>query len=122
MGWLRRILGVGLLVGTWWAGWRFVAENQQPVSVYYVAGRAAEVALWKAVLFSFGIGAGLVALFGLWNSARSGLVARRYRKLVDQLEAEVHQLRNLPLAPDPDVPASPATAVPRARSATGRDT
>ena len=89
MRWLRRILGVGLLVGTWWVGWRFVAENQQLVSVHYVAGRAAEVALWKAVLLSFGLGAGLVALFGLWNSARSGLVARRYRKLVGKLEAEV---------------------------------
>lgn len=115
------MLGLALLVATWWVGWRFVSENQQLVSVHYVLAQAPEVALWKVVLASFGCGAGLVALFTLWTSARSGLAARRYRKALGGLESEIHQLRNLPLAPDPDVPAGPASAVPRARRATGRD-
>jgi hypothetical protein len=121
MRWIRRLLGLSLLLGTWWVGWQFVTGNQQPVSVDYVVGHAPEVALWKVVLASFGCGAGLVALYTLWTSARSGLAARRYRKALGGLESEIHQLRNLPLAPDPDVPVSPAAAVPRARSATGRN-
>jgi hypothetical protein len=120
MRWLRRLLGIALLVGIWWVGWQFVAENQQPVSLHYVAGQSAEVALWKLVLGSFGLGAGLVALYTFWSSARSGLAARRYRKALGGLESEIHQLRNLPLAPEPDPPAEPAEGS-RARSATGRD-
>ena len=122
MRWTRRLLGLGLVVATWWVGWQFVAENQQPVSVHYVAGQAAEIALWKAILVSFGAGAGSVALFTLWNSARNGLAARRYRKALGGLESEIHQLRNLPLAPDPDAPADPTAVGTRARSSTGRDT
>ena len=66
-------LVLALLVGTWWVGWQFVDQNQQLVSVHYVAGQAAEVALWKAILASFGLGAALVAVFALWTSARSGM-------------------------------------------------
>lgn len=121
MRWIRRALGLALLVAVWWIGWQFVTENQQPVSLHYVLGRAPEVALWKVVLAAFGSGAGLVALYTLWTSARSGLAARRYRKALGGLESEIHQLRNLPLAPDTDGPAHPASEVPRARSATGRD-
>ncbi len=121
MRWVRRILVVSLLVGTWWVGWEFVTRNQQPVSVHYVVGEFAEASLWKVILGAFFSGAGLVVLFTLWSSARSGLVARRYRKALNGLESEIHQLRNLPLAPDPDEPAELAASVPRARSATGRN-
>jgi hypothetical protein len=121
MRWIRRILVVGLLVGTWWVGWEFVTRNQQLVSVHYVVGDTAEATLWKVVLGSFFAGAGIVILFTVWISARSGLVARRYRKALGRLESEIHQLRNLPLAPDPDEPAQLAPGVPRARSATGRN-
>ncbi len=108
MKWLRRLLGVGLLVGVWYFGWQFAANNEMPVNVHYVAGEIVGVALWKVLIFAFGSGAGLVALYHVFTSARNGLTSRRYRKTIGGLEAEVHQLRNLPLAPEAD--AKPVAA------------
>jgi hypothetical protein len=102
MQWLRRLLVVGLLVGVWYFGWQFAAKNQMPVNVHYVAGELLGIALWKVLLVAFSSGAGLVALYHMFTSARNGLTSRRYRKTIGGLEAEVHQLRNLPLAPESD--------------------
>ena len=63
----------------------------------YLAGEFSDIALWMVVLVSFCLGAGSVAFFTLVERARTGLLTRRYRKTVAGLEAEVHQLRNLPL-------------------------
>ncbi len=122
MRWVRRGLVLALLVAVMIAGWRFAAENQQPVSVHYVAGEFSELALWQVMLAAFSAGAGLVGVFAVFWSAKNSLAARRYRKALGGLEAEIHQLRNLPLAPEPDVPGDLAAAdPPRAGGALGRD-
>ena len=100
MRWLRRLLLLAVIVGTMVAGWRFASENQEPVSVNYVVGELVAVPLWQVLLVAFGSGAGIVALFSLLASARNGLARRRYRKEIGGLEAEIHQLRNLPLDPE----------------------
>jgi uncharacterized integral membrane protein len=102
--WVRRILLIGagllLLIG----GWLFAAQNGEPVRVNYVLGEFAELALWKALIASFFVGAACVGAFSLFFALRHGLIVRRYRKALGGLESEIHQLRNLPLAPDPDPP------------------
>ena len=60
------------------------------------------------------------SLFLVFSSAKNGLVNRRYRKAIGGLEAEVHQLRNLPLAPDSEARGSPAGG-PQAEGAFGQD-
>ena len=120
MRWVRRVLVLALLVGSMIGGWRFAAENQEPVRVHYVAGEFAEFELWKVILGSFGAGAALVGLFAMFSSAKNGLISRRYRKAIGGLEAEIHQLRNLPLAPESEARASPAGGSP-AEGAVGRD-
>jgi hypothetical protein len=103
--WVRRILMAGALVAMLVAGWVFAAGNGEPVYVNYIFGRTPEkVALWKALLTSFGLGAGLIGSFAIYSGLRHGLVVRRYRKMLGGLESEIHQLRNLPLAPDPESP------------------
>jgi uncharacterized integral membrane protein len=132
MRWLRRLLLLAVIVALMVAGWRFASENQAPVTVNYVFGQFAAVELWKVLLASFAAGAGLVALYLLFSSARNGLARHRYRKAIGGLEAEIHQLRNLPLAPeskatDPtslapgsDPPGGSARTVPwSARGASG---
>jgi uncharacterized integral membrane protein len=120
MRWVRRALLVALLVGVMIGGWRFAAENQEPVRLHYVAGEFAELALWKVVLGAFFAGAGLVGLFAGISSAKKGLITRRYRKAIGGLEAEVHQLRNLPLAPESEA-SGVAVGPPQAEGALGRD-
>jgi uncharacterized integral membrane protein len=100
MRWTRRVIGGALFLVLLVGGWRFAAENSGSVTVHYLLGRSGEVAIWAALLGAFGAGAALVALLSLLQTARLRLEARRYRKVVRGLEAEVHQLRNLPLAPD----------------------
>ena len=116
MRWVRRALLLAVLVGVTTVGWQFAAENQEPVSLNYLTGELEDVALWKVVLGCFGGGAGLVALFAIFASAKNSLVSRRYRKAIGGLEAEVHQLRNLPLAPDSGPEGAP-TGPPQARGA-----
>jgi uncharacterized integral membrane protein len=110
MRWFRRVLQLGLLLAVLIAGWRFAADNGTPVQVHYLFGQSGEVALWQALLAAFALGALAVGAFALLGSLRHGLVQRRYRKLVGGLESELHQLRNLPLAPDPEVPGGPRAA------------
>ncbi|HXK21608.1 MAG TPA: LapA family protein [Myxococcota bacterium] len=103
--WFRRILVIGALTALLVGGWVFAAGNGEPVFVYYVFGRTAEkIALWKALLAAFGLGAASVGALALFFGLRHGLVVRRYRRLLGGLESEIHQLRNLPLAPDPESP------------------
>lgn len=107
MRWVRRGLVLALLLAVWYGGWRFAHENQQPVRVHYIVGELAEQPLWRVLIGAFGAGAALVGAFALFSSARHGLVSRRYRRALGGLEAEVHQLRNLPLAPDSEARAGP---------------
>jgi uncharacterized integral membrane protein len=110
MRWVGRALALALFVGVLVAGWRFAAENSTPVRVHYLAGALEEVALWQVLLGSFACGAGLIGLVTLFYTARNGLIVRRYRKALGGLEAEVHQLRTLPLAPESSGPGDPMAA------------
>ena len=122
MNWVRRILGIAALTTLLVGGWLFAAQNRDPVRVHYVVGEFAEVALWKALVASFGTGAVLVGLVSFFFALRHGLVVRRYRRLLGGLESEIHQLRNLPLAPDPDTPAGMRAGIAAPPGgATGRD-
>lgn len=95
----RRLILLALVAAVLVAGWVFAGRNAEPrvaVDFWFVA--APEVSLWQALVVAFGAGALLATALWLFEVARYGLVARRYRKAVARLEAEIHQLRNLPLA------------------------
>jgi uncharacterized integral membrane protein len=94
---VRRILGIAVFVALLVAGWRFAADNSQLVTVHYLIGQFEGVSVWLALLCAFLAGAVVVGLLGMVGAAKLRLEARRYRKAVRDLEAEVHQLRNLPL-------------------------
>lgn len=93
----RRLLGIAVFVALLVAGWRFAAENSQVVTIHYLFGHFEGVSVWLALLCAFLAGAVVLALLGTVGAAKLRLEAHRYRKAVRDLEAEVHQLRNLPL-------------------------
>ena len=98
----RRLITVVVLVGLLGAGWKFADSNALPlVAVHYPGGKFPERALWVVLLVAFGSGVVLTASIAAVRGARIRLVSRRYRKLVDSLQAEVHQLRSLPLSEQP---------------------
>ena len=97
----RRLLAIAVFAALLVAGWQFAANNAQPVPVYYPGGEFTGRALWLVLLVAFGSGAALSALVAVVRGACIRLVSRRYRKLVDSLQAEVHQLRSLPLSEHP---------------------
>ena len=100
MRWFRRLLWIGALLALLMGGWFFAARNDVPVRVHYLLGETLELALWKALVGAFAAGAVTIGVFAVFAAMRHGLLQRRYRKLITGLESEVHQLRNLPLAPD----------------------
>ncbi|MDH3211080.1 MAG: lipopolysaccharide assembly protein LapA domain-containing protein [Myxococcales bacterium] len=95
---VRRLLVVALFVAALVLGWQFARGNAAPVTVDYLVDELVDVSLWTALLGAFAAGAAIVGAIGLYQVAKLRLVTRRYRKTVEGLEAEVHQLRNLPLA------------------------
>ena len=95
------LLGAGLV----YLGYRLAAANSPLVEVDFLAGRVEGIALWKALLGAFALGAGSVGALALLQMARAALLIRRYRKKLLDLEIEVHQLRNLPLVPEEAVRA-----------------
>jgi uncharacterized integral membrane protein len=109
---LRRLLVLAVFVALLVLGWRFAAANLEPVRVHYLAGVVEAAPLWAALLVAFAIGFALAGLAGLYQMARLSLTSRRWRKVARGLEAELHQLRNLPLAASE--PAPPRAAGPAA--------
>jgi uncharacterized integral membrane protein len=106
----RRVLVLGLFIAALVFGWRLAAENGGLVTVHYLAGELPALPLWAVLLVSFASGVTLAGSVGLYKLARLRLINRRYRKTAHGLEAEVHQLRNLPLAAEDSVPGDPAAA------------
>jgi hypothetical protein len=108
----RRLLTIVVFVGLLVAGWKFAASNSELVVVRHPAGEFVPRALWAVLLVAFGFGVALTSCVAGTRGARIRLVSRRYRKLVDSLQAEVHQLRSLPLSDQPQAldsgPAPPA--------------
>ncbi len=94
----RRLVAIDVFVGLLIAGWQFAASNSQPVVVHHAAGEFEAFALWAVLMVAFGFGVVLTVLVAVVRGARIRLVSRRYRKVVKCLQAEVHQLRSLPLS------------------------
>jgi len=95
---IRRLIEAALFVAVWYFGWIFAAENSSLLSINFLAVQVDDVPLWAALISAFAGGAVAVGAFMLLSMTRTRLVARRYRKMVQGLEGELHQLRNLPLS------------------------
>ena len=102
MKWLKRALGLALLVGLWIGGLGFIEAHQTPVNVDYAVGEFYQVPLWKALLGAALAGAVLIGVPLGFLLARARLEGRHYRKRAGRLEGEVHELRNLPLVGEVD--------------------
>jgi uncharacterized integral membrane protein len=112
---VRRIAAVAFFAAILILGWRFANANSSRVPIDYLVVQYADLALWAGLAGAFAGGAALVSLLALYQIAKLGLVVRRYRKAVQALEAEVHQLRSLPLREDSEGQAeSPAAHRPEA--------
>ena len=99
----RRLVGLAVFAAALVGGWRFAAENSDLISVSYLVGEFSAVPLWAALLVAFGAGMAVIGVVAMLHLARLGMTSRSYRKTAHGLEAEVHQLRNLPLsAEEPD--------------------
>jgi uncharacterized integral membrane protein len=114
---MRRLLGAAVFVAILVFGWRFAADHSGPVQVKLPGLAGIEVTLWMALLAAFGLGAVIVTVIASLRIARLQLVSRRYRKVIRDLEAEVHQLRNLPLAEETAAPAKLTAEAGEATSA-----
>lgn len=94
--WVRRLfwaaLGLAILIG----GWTLADRNADPIKVDWYFDHA-EANGWVVLLGAFVAGIAIASIFFTLSLARSRLVARRYRKELGVLEAELHQLRNLPV-------------------------
>lgn len=103
---LLRISYVALVAALLVAAYQFTGRNTEPVHLEIFGWSTREWPLWTVVLCAFAAGFVLASLLLGTRLFRSSLVARRYRKAVGSLEAEVHQLRNVPLA-EGGAPAEP---------------
>jgi uncharacterized integral membrane protein len=109
----RRLLGIAIFVALLVAGWSFAQGNSDTVTIDYVVGEVAGVSVWAALFAAFLVGAGCAGALAAYQIAKLGMVTRRYRKAVRGLEAEVHQLRNLPLAAEePDLELTSSEPAP----------
>src|SRR5262249_48019116 len=106
MRWVRRWIGVAVIAAVLIGGWSLKAGNSSPVAIDFLFGEI-HAELWKALLAAFAAGFALAGVGWLWAGWHARLTLRRYRKEVGGLEAEIHQLRNLPLAAgEPNDPRS----------------
>ena len=108
---LRRVFWIAVFAGAVFVCVRFPARNATPVAVDYLMGVTPELPLWGVLVAAFVLGAVCAGVVAFLKVARLQLVARRYRNAVHGLESEVHQLRNLPLAP-----TAPGEALPEPQS------
>ena len=115
----RRVLVLAAFVGLWIGGWLFAARHPQPVVIRYFVGETGEIPLWLALLVAFALGGAVTAGVLGYSMLRLRMLARRYRRTLQKLEIEIHELRNLPLDPDAGLaddglpPAPLARALPR---------
>jgi uncharacterized membrane protein YciS (DUF1049 family) len=101
---IRLLLVLALFVCALYVGWKFASENADSVRVSWVVGETQAVSLWKALLLAFAAGFGVAGLGWVYSVVKDNLTSRRYRRVLRKLESEIHQLRNLPLAPDATAP------------------
>ncbi len=125
MVYVRRLLIAAIFIGVACLAYVFPTSNDQAVSLgldWPVEGfRTPAVPLWVIVSVAYVIGIGTASAALVWKIMKQGLAGRRYRKTLEGLESEIHQLRNLPLEGADAVGADPALvaaveAVPIAKS------
>ncbi len=97
----RRLISLVVFVALLVGGWYFAAGNSDMVLIHHPGGELGEFKIWAALGSTFGAGVALTALISIYRGARMRLVMRRYRKMLDDLQAEIHQLRSLPLEDSP---------------------
>ncbi|MAI78602.1 MAG: hypothetical protein CL917_06665 [Deltaproteobacteria bacterium] len=102
---LKRIIAIAFLVAVWVMGWHFVGAHNEVVRLDYGMERFYELPFWQALLGAASMGGALIGLPMLFMLFRSRLISRHYRKQAEQLEEEIHELRNLPLAEAKEVSA-----------------
>jgi uncharacterized integral membrane protein len=107
---VRRLVAIALFVAILVLGWNFAAEHSESVKIQIPFTAGIEVTLWLALLVAFGFGAVLTGSVAMLRATRQGLVTRRYRRMIRDLEAEIHQLRNLPLSGDEPAATPPQAA------------
>jgi uncharacterized membrane protein YciS (DUF1049 family) len=95
---LRRVFFAAVVIALIVVVRLFPDQNQGVVDVDLLLTRVQGVQLWFALATTFTAGAALALFFSSLLLVKAGLVGRRYRKAIADLEAEVHHLRNLPLA------------------------
>ena len=95
---LRRISAGVLLVALIIVVRLFPDHNRTPVDVDLIVKTIPGVELWLVLLTTFAAGIACALLVSSFLWLRSGFIGRHYRKAISELEAEVHHLRNLPLA------------------------
>jgi len=111
MHWVRRLLGAAIVVAAVLGIVKLASINDAIVAVRYIWG-VVDLPLWQGLLGAFVAGFALASAGWMWSGLRSTLVQRRYRKAVGKLESQVHELRNLPLAPDAEGEAPPPGGAP----------
>jgi len=76
----------------------FPDQNQAVVDIDLLLTSVEGVPLWSALAATFAAGAALALSVASVLLIKAGLIGRRYRRAIADLEAEIHHLRNLPLA------------------------
>lgn len=117
---LRRLVSLALFVGLWVGGWQFAARNPDPVAIDYLAGELPMQPVWLLLFAAFAVGVLAAGVLATLIVSRAKLATRRARRHAAKLEAELHQLRNLPLASQEDAPPrGSAGGAPDLRAAVG---
>ncbi len=95
---LRRIVLAAIVIALVVVVRLFPDQNDTRVDIDLLLTSIEGVSLWFALVATFVGGALLAGLLSSLLLIKAGLLGRRYRKAIADLEAEVHHLRNLPLA------------------------
>jgi putative membrane protein len=104
-----RLLVTLLLIAAFALGAALSYYNWNPVSFHYLAGQL-ELPLIALLLSAFLLGVAVAFLLNLarfWSLRRE---TRRLRKQLDDAEAELKSLRNLPLGADRAKPPAPGSS------------
>ncbi len=96
------IVGIGLFVGTLWLGWSFRSGNATPIDLDLIWLRVPNLEIWWVILVSMAIGAVATGILLSFSWLRIRLLNHRYRRAIRKLEAELHELRSLPLSESED--------------------
>jgi uncharacterized membrane protein YciS (DUF1049 family) len=96
------VLVVGLVVGALVFGKLFPDANSTPVDIDLLWIRVPNVEAWLLLVGSMLIGGVLATLVVGFAWLKARVLNRRYLKVIKRLEAELHQMRSLPLSTGED--------------------